>query len=212
MHARDVPATVGIAAVTTLVSLAILGLGYLNPAAAWAGFIPARYAGVSVIAAHYSLAPFWLTPLTATFVHAGMFHLIFNMVMLVYTGSQTERAIGPGPLVLLYVLGAYGAALAQWLIGPLVQSPMIGASGALSACVGAYALLFGTTRAKAIGPIPARAVQVIWLGVAWAGINLLVGLVSRQSGMPIAGAAHVGGFLVGLALAKPLLAWHWRNA
>jgi membrane associated rhomboid family serine protease len=50
----------------------------------------------------------------------------------------------------------------------------------------------------------AAAIQVLWLAAAWIGLQLLVGLASFQGGS-IATAAHVGGFLAGLALAKPLL-------
>ena len=53
---------------------------------------------------------------------------------------------------------------------------MIGASGAISAVVGAYALLYGERRAQAIGPVPAGVVHVAWLAAAWIGIQLLIGL------------------------------------
>jgi membrane associated rhomboid family serine protease len=115
-------------------------------------------------------------------------------------------------VVLLYLVGAITAVLAHWLIDPMSAIPLIGASGAVSALVGAYSLLYGRMRAKAIGPLSPRAVQVLWLLAAWTGINLLVGLMSAGSSMPIAAAAHVGGFVAGLALARPLVRWHWRRA
>ncbi|MBW4329332.1 rhomboid family intramembrane serine protease [Stakelama sp. CBK3Z-3] len=206
------PATASIAIATIVVSLALIGLGAINSAALWGGFIPARLDGSSAFAQYYSLAPVWLTPLTATFVHAGLLHLGFNMVMLGYTGREAERTLGARGILVLYVFGAYAAAAAQWLSGPHMQAPMIGASGALSAIVGAYSLLYGQSRAKAIGPFPARIVHVLWLALAWTGINLLIGLMSVRAGTPIAAAAHVGGFIAGLALARPLLAWRWRGA
>ena len=89
---------------------------------------------------------------------------------------------------------------------------MVGASGAASAVVGAYSLLFGRSRAKAIGPIPAQAVHVLWLAVAWTGVNLLTAYAFMRGGVAVAAAAHIGGFLAGLALAKPLLLWRWRKA
>jgi membrane associated rhomboid family serine protease len=89
---------------------------------------------------------------------------------------------------------------------------MIGASGAISAIVGAYALLYGRSRARAIGPIPAAVVNIAWLAAGWAAINILVAWVAQSAGLGIAAGAHVGGFLAGLALMRPLLAWNWRSA
>ena len=57
-----------------------------------------------------------LTPLTATLVHGGLLHLGFNMLMLVWCGTQVERVLGRTGLIVLYVVGAYAAALAQWAV------------------------------------------------------------------------------------------------
>jgi membrane associated rhomboid family serine protease len=78
--------------------------------------------------------------------------------------------------------------------------------------VGAYSLLFGRSRARAIGPIPAQAVHVLWLAAAWTVVNLLTAFAFLGAGVAVAAAAHIGGFVAGLALAKPLLMWRWRRA
>src|SRR5262249_14943717 len=109
------------------------------------GFIPARLSGLVKIA---SAVPAILTPLTATLVHAGPYHLLFNLLMLVWCGTQVERVLGRSEFLLLYVVGAYASAIAQWAVAPTSVAPMVGASGAISAVVGAYALSFG--RAKRI--------------------------------------------------------------
>lgn len=205
-------ATLAIAALTAVVSLAIVAGGLGSQAALTMGFIPLRlWASVDVPGA----LPVWLTPLSATLVHAGVVHLALNLVMLVFAGQQVERALGWRATLLLYLVGAYVAAGAQalqalWLGGAEVT--MVGASGAISAWVGAYALLYGRPRAKALGPVSAQIVHVVWLAVAWAVINFGVGLMSSAGGTPIAVGAHVGGFLAGLALARPLLLWRWRKA
>jgi membrane associated rhomboid family serine protease len=206
---RRVTATAALAVATTLVSVLIVLWDKTAYAAYFAGFIPARVSGALDLS---DALPVWLTPLSATFVHAGWLHLGFNLLMLAYVGNETERAVGKGGIALLYVVGAYVAAAAQWLGGPSSQMPMIGSSGAVSALLGAYAVLFGRSRARAIGPIPAQVVHVVWLAAAWAGINLLIGLLSANAGMPIAAGAHIGGFVAGLALARPLLLWRWRRA
>jgi membrane associated rhomboid family serine protease len=211
MFARA-PATLGIAIVTALASVIVFLSDWGMYAAIAGGFIPARFGGQLPFLDDAGLVPAWMTPFTATLIHANAIHLGFNLVMLVFTGAATERAIGSRGVVLLYLVGAITAVLAHWLIDPMSAIPLIGASGAVSALVGAYSLLYGRMRAKAIGPLSPRAVQVLWLLAAWTGINLLVGLMSAGSSMPIAAAAHVGGFVAGLALARPLVRWHWRRA
>lgn len=208
---RKVSATTAIVAVTVAVSLIVTFA--LNTARIeyLAGFIPARLSG-GLILPPGPAVPAWLTPLSSALIHAGLFHLGMNMLMLVFTGRETERAIGGKGLFLLYLLGAYAAAGAQWLAGPMSTAPMIGASGASSAVVGAYSLLFGRQRAKAIGPIPAPVVHVAWLAAAWVILNLMMGFAFLKGGVDVAIWAHVGGFLLGLALARPLLLWRWRHA
>ena len=149
-------------------------------------------------------------------MHAGLAHLVLNLVMLAFCGGQVERAVGPDGTAVLYVVGAYVAAFGQWLLAPASIVPVIGASGAISAVVAAYALLFGQREVKPLGPVPGRVVHVLWLAVAWIGIQLLIGYAGM--GMPGAGGAqvaigaHIGGFDAGLAQARPLLLWRYRHA
>lgn len=194
-----------------LISAALLLTGSLTEAAIGAGFIPLRWSAERVPADHVFLIPAWLTALTATLVHGGPAHIALNLVMLVYCGIQAERALGSGAIAALYGLGAYAAAAVQWAFDPASPVPMIGASGAISAIVAAYALLYGQRQARAIGPVPAGVVHVAWLAAAWIGIQLLVGFAGLGAA-PIAVGAHIGGFLLGLALARPLLLWRYRSA
>lgn len=210
MRWADAPATTAIAALTAIASLLLILTGAVPQAALVGGFIPARL-GAEAASAPLPLLPVLLTPITATLIHGGLGHLLFNAVMLVYVGRQVERPLGTGGVVALYLVGAYASVAGQWLAGPGSTVPMIGASGAVSALVGAYALLFGESRAKAIGPVPADVVHIAWLAVAWIGVQLLIGATTGGD-QPVAIAAHIGGFLAGLALARPLLAWRWRNA
>ena len=208
---RSAPMTLGIAIVTAIVSLIVTLLDLEPHAALYAGLVPAR-ASLGFAGDTPGLAPVILTPLTATLIHGGIFHLVMNLIMLVYTGAATERAVGARGIAVLYVVGAYAAALAQWLPDPQSVAPMIGASGAASAVLGAYAMLYGRGRARNVGPVPARLVQAVWLAVAWAVLNLLIAAVAVRSGLNLAAAAHIGGFIAGLVLVRPLLAWRWRTA
>ena len=203
--------TWAIIVVTVSVTLLVSYLRYDVDAAILGGFIPARLSGQD-FPPEITAVPAFLTPLSCTLLHAGFFHLAMNMLMLLVTAQPTEKALGGLGLIVLYVVGAYAAALAQWAVDPNSIRPMIGASGAASAVVGAYSLLFGRSRAKAIGPLSAQTVHVIWLALAWTAINLLSAFAFLGAGIAIAGAAHIGGFLAGLLLARPLLTWRWRKA
>ncbi|WP_239987353.1 rhomboid family intramembrane serine protease [Sphingosinithalassobacter portus] len=199
--------------VTSVISLLVILFDRTGYSAIYGGFIPARIS--APLPEGYSALPVWLTPLSCTFLHAGYLHLGMNMLMLAFTGRESERALGPKGLLILYVVGAYASAAAQWAIDPLAVTPMVGASGAASAVVGAYSILFGrmaAERVKAIGPIPAAVVHVLWLAIAWTAVNLLMWWAFVGEGLQIAAAAHIGGFIAGLILARPLLSWRWRRA
>jgi membrane associated rhomboid family serine protease len=210
------------ASLALLIGAAWLGLtlvGSNEAAAITAGFIPARLAAGGQALAEASLGaggmtfvPAWVTPLSATLIHGGLLHVAFNLLMLGFCGRFVEVAIGPRLLVLLYVVGAYAGAVAQYLADPHGVVPMIGASGAISAVFGAYALLFGERRGRLATHRFGKALQVAWLAAAWICFQLLVGISTAQTGMAIAIAAHIGGFLAGLACVRPLLRWRYRHA
>lgn len=196
-------------AVATVASFALIAaIGKTAEAGLIGGFVPQRLWGGVVPGA----LPVWITPLSATLLHANALHLGFNLLMLVYCGREDENALGPGPLALLYGIGAYAACAAQYLVGPHSVVPMVGASGAISAFVGAYAMLYGQRRPSRLSPAMARWVHIAWLAAAWIVVQLLLGIASATEGVGIAAAAHIGGFVAGLVLARPLLRWRFRKA
>lgn len=207
-------ATIVLCGATALAWGIVAAAGFTSQVALLAGFIPARLAGGPFIP---GALPAWLTPLSATLVHASLLHLAFNMLMLGFCARFVEATIAPGGLVLLYLVGAYAAAAAQYIASPASPIPMIGASGAVSAVVGAYALLFSRPRVAGWGPRSGLALHVLWLAAAWIGLQTLVGFASGgipgvPAGTNIAVAAHIGGFLAGLLLARPLLLFRYRGA
>lgn len=203
------PSATAIIVVATFVAfLPVALVGGLDWAALAAGFIPARLAGTLVLE---GALPAWLTPLTATLVHAGALHLMMNMLMVGFCGRLVEDAIGARGLLILYGVGAYAAAAGQYLVGPHEVTPMVGASGSASAVLAVYALLYGRPREAVAHPLLNRLVNVAWLAAAWIGLQLLFGLAGSGQGMPIAIAAHIGGFLAGLALAPMLLSRYSKN-
>jgi membrane associated rhomboid family serine protease len=189
-------------------ALAAIG-GASAEAAALGGFIPARISGGQGAAA---LLAALATPLTATLVHAGFVHLLFNMLVHLVCGRSVEPILGRTGFLLLYIVGAYAAAAAHFALVPLETVPMIGASGAVSAVIGAYAILFGRNRVRVRNPHAAVALHVLWLAAAWVAMQLLLGYAFEEFGTRIAVAAHIGGFLAGVALARPLLLLRWRGA
>ena len=194
---------------TTLCWVVMVAIGRLDDAAIMWGLIPARLSGVLDLS---PAMPALLTPLSATLVHADIIHLGMNMLFLFLCGVLVERALGRGAFVLIYVVGAYAAAFAQWAVDPLAAIPAIGASGAISAIVGAYALTYSRQKRFVRSARLNRALNTAWLLAAWIVLQLLVGWAVSLDGVMLAVPAHIGGFIAGLALQRPLLLWRYRNA
>lgn len=205
--------TNAIAAVTLVAFVIIYFSGRVQEAAVLGGFVPARFDHPELLDGLTAI-PFFLTPLSCTFVHAGWLHIAFNLLMLVFCGRQVEHVLDKAATLLLYVAGAYGACLAQWLLNPASPNPMVGASGAISAIIATYALLYSQQQVRRVGPFSANMVRILWLAVAWIVIQIMIG-IATAGGVgdlgQIAVAAHIGGFIVGLLLTRPLLRWRFRK-
>ena len=202
-------ATVAITALTALAWVVAVLTGMSETAAMALGFIPARFSGLIAV---YPAVPAFLSPLTATLVHSGLIHLGFNLLIFVWCGTQVERVLGRTGLVALYVVGAFASALAQWGANPVSTVPMIGASGAISAVLGAFALSFGRAKAFTNNLRVNRWINVVWLMVAWIVLQMMMGWLASGQNVLLATAAHIGGFAAGLLLQRPLLLWHYRKA
>ena len=202
-------ATIAIVVVTAAIWLLTVLFGAQDRASIIMGVIPARLSGLINIT---PAVPAWLTPLTSTLVHGGALHLALNMLMLVWCGTQVERVLGSGSLLTLYIVGAYAAAIAQWLVSPISPIPMIGASGAISAVIGAFSLTFGQQKRLVRSPGLNRSLNALWLLAAWVVLQLMTGFLAGAQGVLLATPAHIGGFVAGLLLERPLLLWRYRKA
>jgi membrane associated rhomboid family serine protease len=156
--------------------------------------------------------PAWLTPLSATLVHGGFVHLLLNLVMLVWVGAQIERVLGAANVIMAYLIGGFVAAAAQWVVTPDSVTPMVGASGAISALFGIYSLLAGRPKRLTASPAVNRAIHAAWLLAAWVVIQWMTAELAGGQGVLIATPAHIGGFIAGLLLERPLLLWRYRRA
>ena len=118
---------------------------------------------------------------------------------------------GPG-LLFAYVVGALVAALSQFIVEPGSPIPMVGASGAISALFGLYALFFGAPKQVTRNQKLNRWLHVAWLLVAWVVLQWMAGYLAGGEGVMLATPAHIGGFIAGLLLQRPLLLWRYRKA
>jgi membrane associated rhomboid family serine protease len=150
--------------------------------------------------------PALATPFTSMFMHAGLMHLVGNMLYLWIFGDNVEDRMGHVKYAVFYVLCGVGAAAAHTAIDPTSQVPTVGASGAIAGVLGAYLLAFPRAQVSTLVPLGffitvARLPALIVLGF-WFVLQFISGLGSlsmRQMG-GVAWWAHIGGFVVGMAL------------
>jgi len=145
-----------------------------------------------------------LSLITCMFLHGGWLHLIGNMWFLWIFGNNVEDRLGPWLFLLFYLGGGLLASGCHWLIDPSSTTPVIGASGAVAAVLGAYAVTWPWARVKTLVflfvfvtmiDVPAMLVLGFWfLG------QLLSGTRELHAAAGVAWWAHVGGFVAGLLL------------
>ena len=154
----------------------------------------------------------WYRLLTATFVHVGLIHIATNMWCLWNLGLLGEPLLGPMGLIAVYMLtGIAGNLLSTGfnvLDALLRHGPMeffvgAGASGAVFGIAGILIVLLSNRKL----PIPWFELKRLRRSVIWfAVLNLLIGVGANfTSIVRVDNFAHLGGFLLGLALGVPLL-------
>jgi|SRR4051812_1268565 len=206
---RNARVTLAIAVVTAAAWLAVAVTRQGLPVHAAVAFIPAR---LNALHGAGLVAAILITPLGTALLHSSLLHLAFNLFFLLICGRAIEQILGGRGIIILYVVGAYAAAAAHYCFNPTSVIPMIGASGGVWAIVGSWAMLFGQNRVKIGNPVAARWLHALWLAAAWVALQILVAFALGSESARIGIAFHVGGFLAGLALAKPLLLLRWRGA
>ncbi len=162
----------------------------------------------------YFSSPFAPTALmtiaTAMFLHGGWLHLIGNMLYLWIFGNNIEDRLGPIWFLVLYLGGGAAATIAHALIYPTSDVPLVGASGAIAALLGAYLVLY--PRAKVVTVIPvfvfielAKLPAAFVIGM-WFLLQLAQGVGSIGVATGVAWWAHVGGFVIGAVAMLPMIA------
>ena len=158
-----------------------------------------------------------LTLLSALFIHAGPVHLAGNLLFLLIFGLPSERAMGPWRYLLLFLAGGALANLAAALLMGTPARAIIGASGGVSAVIGAYLALFPGARLGVVVPLGLwlefiKVPAALLIGL-WATLQLVFTFVGPSFGA-VAWWAHLAGFGVGLLYAlalKPMLARRSRG-
>ena len=145
--------------------------------------------------------------ITSMFLHAGWLHLLGNMLFLWIFGNNVEDRLGSIPFAIFYLAGGIVAALGQVVIDPHSQTPLVGASGAIAAALGAYIVLFPGARILSLVflgffyqllEVPAIIVLGFWFGLQLLNGVAALGAETAQGG--VAFFAHIGGFVFGLAI------------
>jgi membrane associated rhomboid family serine protease len=133
-------------------------------------------------------------------------HLIGNLWFLWIFGNNVEDSMGHGRFLVFYLLTGLVAAGSHVAADPNSVLPMVGASGAISAIMGAYLVLYPKARVYTlfiiiiiirVFPLPAWFFLLYWLSIQVAYSSMPSG------GGGVAFWAHIGGFLAGVALVKP---------
>lgn len=147
--------------------------------------------------------PVWYTWFTSMFMHAGLLHLIGNLIFFYFAGIHIEDQWGRPVYLLIFLLGGLVSTLTHYLVHPLSSEPLVGASGAISAMMGALLIRF-----------PKLPTRIFWFAFfliiirygtftipAYVGISLwvlsqILYLMTNSSG-PVAYWSHLGGFAFG---------------
>ncbi len=149
------------------------------------------------------------TLLSTQFLHGGWLHLIMNMWMLWVFGNNIEDRLGHFVYLGFYLAGGVVATLCHWVVDPASLMPVVGASGAVAAVLGGYALTYPEAKVRTfvfVGiPLLLNLPALLVLGL-WMVLETIAGLLQLQLGVGVGVAhwAHVGGFLAGVVL-MPLL-------
>lgn len=163
--------------------------------------------GCVASAPDYQKSPL-VSVLYSMFLHGGWLHLLGNMLFLWVFGNNVEDRMGRFGYLAFYLLAGYIAAYGFAIADPLVVTPLVGASGAVSGVLGAYIVLFPGARVWSLVPVllflplrlPAWFVLGMWFVLQW---FYSVGYAVAEGGS-VAYLAHVLGFLFGVLIAIPM--------
>jgi membrane associated rhomboid family serine protease len=155
------------------------------------------------------------TLLTSMFMHGSWSHIIGNMVFLWAFGPEMEDLMTRWRYLVFYLLGGLIAALAQVAAAPSSTLPVLGASGAIAAVMGAFIVSYPGDRIRSIlvilvfvsiTYIPALLLIGVWFLIQFVSL----GSITHQPAGGVAYAAHVGGFIYGTVAVRLFAHQRWQ--
>ena len=184
-------------------ALTLAGPTFGLSAEAMLGLVPARISAVFAgIESPWALG----TLASHIFLHAGWLHLGLNMMFLLWVGRYVEWVAGRRGLLALFIVGGIVGGALQVAVAPQSRAEIVGASGAIAAIFGAYAILFARSQVQSRVVLGVRVsgetLTALWLAAAWIVLQLLTALVFNNGTGGFAIWTHIGGFLVGLIIGR----------
>ena len=189
----------------------------LNELALRWGLVPAQL--LAAIGRGDWLSTDVLALVTSQFLHGGWLHILGNMLFLWIFGGRVEDRLGRLRFLAFYLAGGVVAGLVQVLVDPTSAVPMIGASGAISAVLGAYLVLYPRARIQSLVflgffyqliDVPAVLLLGFWLVIQVIDGVAALGATDLTGGVAV--FAHIGGFAAGAIMALPFRARLPRRA
>lgn len=207
---RSLPvATLGLIAINAVVFFFEVSLDQesLQNLVYWFGIVPKRFTDPNFAAAQgYPLDDYWPF-LTSMFLHGGFLHVLGNMWVLWIFGDNVEDRMGSAKFVVFYLLCGLIAGITHLATNLESTVPTVGASGAIAGVMGAYFLMFPSSRVVTLIPILFYPLFVELPAVVFLGLWFLMQITSGWAALgdteKVAGIAfwaHVGGFLSGMVL------------
>jgi len=159
----------------------------------------------------YGVVPAYFSPptlITSMFLHGSWMHVIGNMWYLWIFGDNVEDRLGHGRFIVFYLLCGIAAAIGQIVMDPTSTLPTIGASGAIAGVMGAYFVLYPQSRVLTLIPLiifwevielPAYILLGFWFVMQLFSAGAIAVTASSHGSGGVAFAAHVAGFVVGMA-------------
>lgn len=136
-----------------------------------------------------------LAVLTSLFLHGGLSHLGFNMLFLWIFGNNIEDRLGHLAFTGFYFAGGVVATIAHILVQPASTVAIVGASGAISAIMGAYLVWFPDAPIRTIFFLVIIDIRARWFLTSWFVLQFFT---APSSG--VAWVAHVAGFVYGVVM------------
>lgn len=163
------------------------------------GVIPVVLFDIRDLPSQLQMLPDWMSLVTYAFLHGDFMHLIGNMLFLWVFGDNVEDALGHLRYLVFYLLCAVAGGLAYAALDINSQTPLIGASGAVSGVVAAYLMLHPRVKVWVLvfGRIPLR-LRASWVLGAWIVYQIYNALAAANS--QVAWVSHLGGLAAGAVL------------